>query len=284
MRLVKEVRDDPILRRGLCHLAAETFGLAFEPWYQAGGWDDRYRPYIMVEEGQVVACAAATLADYAGSALMRQVSLVQLGTVMTAVPFRGQGLASELIRAILADFSQADGFFLFANDAATGFYSQLGFHPCQETIHWIFPLAAMRTAAAVPLCPDISAMRRMAAWPMRCCAMAPLAQPGLTLFHLMSAGPGCLWHIPGMDAAAVAERAGDTLLLHAVFAPEEVDLARIIDAFGPDFRRIMLGFTPQNGADQALPLREKDTNLFVWGPFFADQTRLSWRFPALCHA
>lgn len=111
MRLVKEVRDDPILRRGLCHLAAETFGLAFEPWYQAGGWDDRYRPYIMVEEGQVVACAAATLADYAGSALMRQVSLVQLGTVMTAVPFRGQGLASELIQAILADFSQADGFF-----------------------------------------------------------------------------------------------------------------------------------------------------------------------------
>lgn len=283
MRLIRHIVHDPALLAGFERLARTTFGLDFAPWRAAGGWDARYRPYVMADGGQVVACAAATLADYAMPGGAQPLRLVQVGTVMTAPVFRGQGLASRLIRAIVADYAQADGFFLFANDGAAGFYPKLGFHRAEETACVLSGSAAV-AEAAIPLATDTGTLRRAAALPLRCCFMGPLAQPGLTLFHLMAAEPGSLWRIPGTEAVAVAARDGDVLHLQAVLAPEELPLARIIAAFGPGIRRVALGFTPRGAAGETFPLQEADTTLFVQGPCFEGKAQLPWRFPALCQA
>lgn len=283
MQLVKRLSASGALQASFACLARDTFGLDFAPWREAGGWDVRYQPYVMAEGDQVVACAAVTLADYAAPDAPRLLRLVQLGTVMTAPAFRGQGLASGLIRAILADESQADGFFLFANDGAAGFYPLLSFHAAEETACTLSG-PAMAAEAAVPLATDAETLRHAAGLPLRCCAMGPAAQPGLTLFHLMAAEPHTLWRIPGTEAVAMASYAGDVLHLRAVLAPQELPIQRVIAAFGPTIRRVELGFTPRGMTGVAHPLHEADTTLFVQGPYFEGKSRLPWRFPALCQA
>lgn len=48
-----EIRDNTTLRKSFFSLARQTFDLDFEPWYQCGGWQDRYLPHALVCGEQV---------------------------------------------------------------------------------------------------------------------------------------------------------------------------------------------------------------------------------------
>ena len=62
-QLVKQVRENNILRKSFIDLAVKTFDLSFEEWYQQGYWTDAYIPYAFVERNKIIANASANIID-----------------------------------------------------------------------------------------------------------------------------------------------------------------------------------------------------------------------------
>ena len=62
-KIVKDYRDNIILRHSFNELAKKTFGLDFEDWYQNGFWSDHYNPYSIVEDHKVIANVSVNKTD-----------------------------------------------------------------------------------------------------------------------------------------------------------------------------------------------------------------------------
>ena len=132
MELVKHYMPDDRLRAALNALTRQTFGFDFEKWYAGGGWEGDYLPYSLMEGGRMLANVSANRMRFLQNGQERR--YIQLGTVMTDKAFRRQGLASRLMRAAMDDLrSECDGFYLFGDLGALGFYDSLGFARITET-------------------------------------------------------------------------------------------------------------------------------------------------------
>lgn len=142
MNYIKNYKNDETLRQSFCALALDTFGISFEPWYQAGYWSDAYIPYSYHVEGKVVANASANLMTLIieGS----EVKAIQIGTVMTDPAYRRRGLAYELISKIIDDFKDKVSFFyLAADEEAVALYRKCGFEPIPEVKYtWHNPIGS----------------------------------------------------------------------------------------------------------------------------------------------
>ncbi|WJH35851.1 GNAT family N-acetyltransferase [Paenibacillus sp. CC-CFT747] len=143
-KLIKGYMDKKDARAALNELAGRVFGLSFEEWYQAGGWDGRYVPYSFLEGHRLAANVSVSRLELVMNG--KRHKAVQIGTVMTAPECRGQGLAAALMREVLADYeTECDVFYLFANRNVLEFYPRFGFRPIGQRQ---FRLPADRTAAA----------------------------------------------------------------------------------------------------------------------------------------
>lgn len=284
MKLVKNYRENKILRASLNRLAQATFGIDFEQWYQAGFWGEQYIPYSLVENGEVIANVSVNVMDFTLNG--EEKHYIQLGTVMTAEPYRGKGLCRRLMEQVLEEYRKADGIYLFANDGVLDFYPKFGFAPAKEyqylkTVsnpeecqfipvdmededNWIAVGSAIRTSAV-----------NSALW---------MHNIGLDLFYLTDFMRDSVWKLPGEDIYAVAEIDGDRLVLHEVFAPFEVDLDAVIEAFGGGIREVVLGFTPTDTSGfRYEEAKEEDTTLFLLGDWEVF-SRGKMIFPTLSHA
>lgn len=112
-------------------LAQRVFGLSFEQWYRDGYWTDRYKPYVLLDGGTVVASIAVNRMQTMWRGKGR--SYIQLGTVMTDPQYRKQGLSRCLMEQVLRDYCRScDAVYLFANDSALDFYPRFGFERAVE--------------------------------------------------------------------------------------------------------------------------------------------------------
>ena len=107
----------------------------------------------------------------------------------------------------------------------------------------------------------------------------------LALFHLLGPYRDCLYHLPQLDALAVAQREGDTLLLWEVFAPGPAPLDEVLAALAqPGVTRAVFGFTPWGEGFCQTALPGEDDQLFAQGPALSLLGKKPFRFPALSHA
>ncbi|MFJ5714893.1 GNAT family N-acetyltransferase [Neobacillus sp. NPDC093127] len=130
LSFVKNYKENFSLRTSFNQLAASTFGIQFETWYQHGFWTEKYQPYSFVDNGKVVANVSVNLLTLVINNEEKQA--VQIGTVMTHPDYRNQGLARKLMDRVLENFSQVDLIYLFANETVLDFYPKFGFTPVSE--------------------------------------------------------------------------------------------------------------------------------------------------------
>lgn len=60
----KDLKNNESLRKSFFELAADTFGLSFENWYQKGGWSERYIPFSFVEGEKVIANVSVNILEF----------------------------------------------------------------------------------------------------------------------------------------------------------------------------------------------------------------------------
>ena len=121
-------RDEEVIRESFNCLTEETYGFNFRDWYDRGYWQDRYLPYSLLDQGEVVANISVNVMDFI--ILDERKCYIQIGTVMTKENYRYLGLSRALMERILEEWeSQCDLIYLFANDSVLDFYPKFGFKP-----------------------------------------------------------------------------------------------------------------------------------------------------------
>ncbi|NLL78716.1 MAG: GNAT family N-acetyltransferase [Clostridiales bacterium] len=289
--IIKNYRENEMLRCSFCELAMKTFGIDFESWYENGFWTDRYNPYSVLLDGRIVANVSVNRMEMYTPG--KTFHFIQLGTVMTDEKHRNKGYIRMLMEEIFRDYEKnTDGFYLFANDTVCEFYPKFGFEPAQEfrmekhekAEEWS---ADVSEACYVPLATwedwDAFQGHIERSVPNSRFEMRDNAQ--LAMFYLSSVMKDNLYYVESEEAFSVAEISGNQLFLTAVYADHIVDLNRIIAAFGKEIEEVKLGFTPlEKNGFVAVPYKEEDCTLFLKGKGFEEYRKDMLRFPVLSHA
>ena len=281
-----EIRDNPVLRESFFGLARQTFRLDFEPWYQGGGWQDRYLPHTLVYHGQVVANVSVNRMDFLMDGVSR--SLIQLGTVMTHPDYRGMGLSRFLMETVLHIWNgRCDGVYLFANDTVLDFYPKFGFIRAEET-QFFLPAAPQRQIPLRRLDLDLPADRSLLLNAYRrsnpFSAFSMENNEGLLLFYALGPFREFLYAPPWENAAVILEKDGDTLFCHELLGQWPDVFAETLNRLAsPGIRRIGLGFTPKD-QNLSFSCASGEEHLFVLAGGanpFAGHKRF---FPQISHA
>lgn len=286
MEIIKHYRNDQALRQSFNRLAEATFGLNFENWYQNGFWGDAYDPYSVVADGEVVANVSLNRTDMVIKGERKK--LYQLGTVMTAPEYRGKGYIRAIMAEIERDTQDADGVYLFANDSVLDFYPKFGF--IKGTEHCYFKPVSQQTPMTAKQVP----MDSRESWQELAAAMEEsdiltdcqaVDNPGLVFFYVSQFMQECIYYLEAENAWAIAEQEEGNLLLHAVFAPQSIELEAVTAAFGPSVTQVTLGFTPKDRDGwQCREYHEEDCTFFAKGPIFDGFPEKKLRIPSLSHA
>lgn len=287
MEIVKDYRDNAVLRRSFNELAERTFGLDFEDWYQNGFWEDAYNPYSVVENGQVIANVSVNITDMLFDGCAKH--FLQLGTVMTEEAHRHRGYIRAIMERIDADYrGKTDGVYLFANDSVLDFYPKFGFQKSKE-YQYSLSLHGTGPCRFVPAAMDGAAawvrLERAAERSVFRGRLDLTGNRGLLFFYVTKFMQESVYYHAPSSTYVVADRQGTELFLHSVFSDTLTELADVLELFGEEIRQVTLGFTPTHSAGcQISELREEDCTLFIKGVELEIMERGRLRIPSLAHA
>lgn len=262
-KLIKNPMADPATRAAYNNLATDTFGLSFENWYNSGHFDGTHIPYTFFEGDRAVANISVNLMNIFYQGRVRK--YIQLGTVMTRRPYRGQGLQKQLFDEIMADFAgRYDGLFLFANKTVLDFYPKFGFE--KATYHsFSKPVLYKKTEIRkldMSSPQDVKMLKRYYSKGNPFSALQVVEGFSLLMFYCSSFFKDYVYYIPRQDAVVIGGINGDSLTCYGVYCDGEKSFDEIICAF--PVKTVDFGFTPTGvtGVETA-PVNDDDTTLFI---------------------
>lgn len=290
--IVKNYRENETLRHSFEKLAQETFGIDFESWYQNGFWTNRYNPYSVLLDGEIVANVSVNQMKMCLAE--KEYHFIQLGTVMTYEKHRNKGYIRRIMEEIEKDYAEVDGFYLFGNDSVLDFYPKFGFKPAQEfqmvkgkvkncNDNGINTFTAKKVPMETPNDWEFMVQQIEKSVPNSRFEMVDNSQ--LAMFYLSSFMKDNVYFVESENAYVVAEVDGTELLLTAIYAEQVVDLDKVIAAFGNEIEEVKLGFTPlEDSGFETIPYKEEDCTLFLKGNAWEAYRKDKLRFPELSHA
>ncbi len=286
--IIKDYRENEILRNSFNELATETFGLSFNKWYENGYWTDKYNPYSMVINNKVVANVSVNKMEFAVDG--RILKYIQVGTVMTDKKYRNRGFIKKLMQEVDKDYYDiVDGIYLFANDSALGLYSKLGYKICDE-----YQYSKVKSNEIIDNQVKKIQMCDKNNWILleeaidKCVnnsAFEMVNNKELIMFYATQFMESNVYYVENEEAYIIAEINGDEMVLHNIFSEKLVNIDRIVGAFGRNINKVILGFMPlSNKGYEVHKVLEDDTTLFFKGKGFDLFKGNKCIFPTLSHA
>lgn len=130
--LFKDCSENKEYRKSFSNLAADTFGLNFEMWFEEGYCNENYISYSYIYNEKVISNVSINKFTIIQDGKIRKV--IQLGTVMTDINYRNKGLIRRLMNEVFKDYEdKIDYIYLFANKSILDFYPKFGFNRKNET-------------------------------------------------------------------------------------------------------------------------------------------------------
>lgn len=282
-------KDNDVLRSSFNALTRKTYGFDFEEWYQNGYWQERYIPYSLFDGVKTVSNASVNVIDFIYLGDKRR--FIQIGTVMTDIEYRNQGLNRFLMEKVLEDWKgNCDLIYLFANDSVLDFYPKFGFEPAAEYQHSKDLSVVNPTSKAIKL--DMSDNNNRVLLYNAISESVPFSQlamkdnTSLVMFYCTSIMKESIYYIEDLETIVIADFAENTLYLNDVFCKYEVPLDAIISALANnEITKVIVGFTPiDTTLYEVFLLKEEDTTLFILDDKFKIFTNRKVMFPVLSHA
>lgn len=311
--LVSGYREDESLRESFFALAKKTFKINFKEWYEAGYWEDGYRPYSLVHNGKIVANVSVSLSDFIFKG--RKKCWIQLGCVAVDSDYRKQGLARFLIEYVMKQYEESsDGIFLFANDRVVDFYPKFGFYKANEyeyskrvinerniiksrlgAKNGCEPMSSYKKAEHLErnfYCrkldhtneEDIRLVADKTKEYYRGEALAALNNTNLVMFYWEGFLSDSLYYIEALDTIVIFNIDNDVLHIEEVFGEAELD--EVIAALvRENVKEVILGFVPKAQSEYEVSLHhEEDTTLFMSRREMKElMEREKLMFPVLSH-
>ena len=285
-KIIKNYRENELLRTGFCKLSNKIFGLDFEDWYQNGYWGDNYIPYSVAVCEKIVANVSVNIIDMMSGGTKKH--YIQLGTVMTDEAYRNKGFIRKLMEEIDKDYQYVEGVYLFANDSVLNFYPKFGFKKAEEFQY--------SKGVCIKTQRNISkiSMRGKSDWHVLEQAIKSSVRNEsfgmdnnmcLIMFYVTKFMQDNVYYIKDNDIYVIAEEEGSDLFIHNVFSKQIVDLDKVISSFGEEITKVTLGFTPLDGSGYKISkVQQDDTTLFVKGKIQTEFENAKIMFPTLSHA
>ncbi|MED2009017.1 GNAT family N-acetyltransferase [Brevibacillus borstelensis] len=252
LAFMKNYKTNEALRRSLSELAASTFGIQFETWYQKGFWNERYIPFSFVEGETVVANVSVNLLSLIMDGEKKKA--IQIGTVMTHPEYRKQGLSARLMNKVLEEYeNQYDFMYLFANKTVLDFYPRFGFKPAEEHLFSMdftpSPSPSADTGIRKLTVKDEADLRfiyRLAS------ERLPVSQrfgtdgaQGIFMFYCLNVFGDDLYYLENEDVLAIYKKENNHLDLFDVISTKEVNIHDILTKIaGSDTEKVTFHFTP----------------------------------------
>lgn len=281
----KSYRTNKKLRNSFNALAKETFHLDFEKWYQNGYWTDIYNPYSIVINKEVAANVSVNIMKVKIKNVSKQ--YIQLGTVMTKKNYRNQGYIRILMDQIEKNYKDYVGKFLWANDSVSDFYPKFGFEECRQ-YRYRKDISITERASV-----ERVSMKDAGDWKhfliekhkRRSNCLVELDNDGLLMFYLSQFMQENVFYINRLDAYVIAEKEGNTLVLHDIYSRELLDINEVCHAFGNQIEKVKLAFTPKDCFDfHEYEYREANSTFFVSGVALKTDMEKILCFSELAHA
>ncbi|MCR5205418.1 MAG: GNAT family N-acetyltransferase [Lachnospiraceae bacterium] len=290
MEMISNYMLDEKLRHMLNDLTHKTFGFDFEKWVTNGYFEGEYIPYSLTEKGRMLSNVSANMMKFMQNG--EEKYYIQIGTVMTDEDYRKQGLASRLIKHVIAEYENAcDGIYLFGNLDAVSFYEKMGFKTLNEYRYFVkeeFLGHDDSKEAFQPLSDMDDDVKKHYLYMVRNCVdLSSFAQTnkyGLQMFYTGEFNN--VFYAKDLDCFVVYEQEDGTKL-QSVLCRENVLLSEILKCIDLP-NECALGFTPRK-EDMDICTCEKydgadDYRLFYIGRELESIERDRLYFPELSHA
>lgn len=293
MRLVSDYMRDDTLRHALNELTRATFCFDFESWVTNGYFEGDYIPYSFLENGKIISNVSVNRMHFMKNG--EEKHYIQLGTVMTAMEFRNQGLAAKLMKHVMDLYQdKCDGIYLFANLSALDFYRKLGF---EERTQSRYSLKAdehrwlqQGEAGFEKVDPSDTKIKahylEMVRQSVPFGAFDQVNRFGLQLFY--TAGLENAYYSKRLDSFAFIEQEEDTMVLQSVITKNAYSLKDILKEIKHEGKALQLGFVPANEEANMFEntpyAGEEEYRLFCMGNILEDIETEQLFFPLFSHA
>lgn len=284
-RLVKQVRDNEVLRQSFIKLAIETFDLSFEQWFQDGYWSDNYIPYCFAADERVIANASVNIMDVNFAGEKRR--YIQIGTVMTAENYRHQGLSQQLINEILQDYQDVSAVYLFANETVLDFYPKFGFTAMSEyqMSLSIEPVAGDFQKLPMDQAKNRQLLKQLYQVSNPFSKLSVTDNYGLLMFYCGNFMEDCVYYSAKRNLAVVAIQNSTNLECLDIFGETELTLTEVLSEVASETTEMVhLGFTPPKTVEMSLKKITSDEQLFVYSAKENIFINNQLMFPLLSHA
>ena len=290
-KIIKDYKDNKVLRDSFNLLAEKTFGLNFEGWYQTGYWREKYIPYSVVIDDEVVANVSVNITDILWDGSVKH--LIQLGTVMTDERYRNKGLIRKIISEIEKDYNdKTDGMYLFANNEVLNLYPKFGFHKEVEYGYSVLKNAQINNSSESEMLQIL--MNDKDKWSELETAIknnrykgqfGMVNNEGLIMFYVTQFMQENVYYCKKLKTYVIAEIEEEEMFIHNIFSEISVALEDVINSFGNEIKKVKLGFVPSDKEKYISDMvNEEDTTLFVKGKIFDGFEDRKIMFPTLAHA
>ena len=294
-KYVTNYKDNDFIRAALNSLTRDTFGFDFESWYQNGYWkDDMYMPHSLMDGERMVANVSANRMEFVIGGEFKY--FIQIGTVMTAKEYRGQGLGRYLIEKVIDTYRDVcDGIYLFGNDSVLEYYPKFGFEVSKEYVYKKQLLVdGLREKTPLnqkysefikienPSNEDRNIFFDYVRHAVSNDGMT-MRNVGLMGFYLHDMED--VYYSERLDTYVVADIKDNTLHLNCIIAKKAVELNDILESFAGAADTVILDFVPSNKRGfEVVEFEEEDCTLFYIGEELKRIEREQLHFPSISHA
>ncbi|WP_101773421.1 GNAT family N-acetyltransferase [Peptostreptococcus faecalis] len=286
-KIIKNVRENDILRESFFKLAKETYGIPFKEWYEQGYWTDKYMPYAIVEGNEIVANASVNRIKFNHNGKIK--NCVQVGTVMTKPSHRNKGLSRMLMKEIIADWrDKSDLIYLFANDSVVEFYPKFGFEKRIEE-QYLFSVDTQKSDF-IKLDVDNEIDKKCL---FECykkgnpfSKFEMIDNIELVMFYCSSVMKESIYYSKKHNTAVIGVQENEEFICYDVFGDSKASLTDLLaEVVNSNVKRVVLGFTPKDITGMESSIFEmEDTTLFELKNDSSSKFKENEMFPLLSYA
>ena len=246
LELISDYMRDEGSRHMLNGLTQKTFGFDFEGWVTGGYFEGDYIPYSFVEDGVMISNVSVNKMQFMQKDQIR--NYIQIGTVMTDVDYRKQGLAAQLMKHVIETYeNNCDGIYLFGDLGAVEFYKKMGFSVENQYKYYLkdeFLNIEKAETRFMPIKDQGEALRQKyldyVRHSVRYSSFEQINKFGLQMFY--TSGLDSVYYAEDIDCFIVKEQ-DDCTVIGSVLSKERIPLIAILRRIDVD-NRCRLGFVP----------------------------------------
>lgn len=268
--LADNVRDDDDLRREYYSLTRRVMGFDFDSWYQAGFWEDRHLPHVLVaDDGRIVANITVHVMHYRLNGLDRK--YLQLSSIITDAEYRHKGMSRFIMNEILKRWNtECDAIYTYATNDMVDYFPRFGFKAVKEYCCFKNAPKPNTNAKVRKLDVNLPADRELlkAKYQLSNPFSGFTLEDGFSLLMIQATGfmRDYIYYVEDYDAVVIAHSNMDVLRCCDIFCRPGLSFNDIMEAvITPEIRQLNFGFTPKDPSLYAsmVPLRTPNSTLFV---------------------